>query len=210
MSVSSCFSIVATPAIHPFPARDYGDAEERLGDALKGRKVHTTTKLAPLTDLAPDASRDTVRAAVDKSIADSLKALKRDALDCLLLHRAAGRTAFDGAIWRRLKEHLVQGTIDSLGVSVQNPEEAREALADLYQTSPAPATISDWRWQNAGVRTKSPNARMLPSTRAAFSSGCCRRRFSLWPRIAGVTRPAVVQLKEEARAFGCDSTAVSA
>src|ERR1043165_7109387 len=107
-------------------ARAYGDAEERLGDALKGRKVRTTTKLAPLTDLAPDASRDAVRAAVDKSIVDSLKALKRDVLDCVLLHRAAHRTAFDGAVWRRLKEHLVQGTIESLGVSVQNPDEARD------------------------------------------------------------------------------------
>ena len=47
-------------------ARAYGDSEERLGEALQGRKsARTITKLSPLAELAPEASRDEVRAAVD-------------------------------------------------------------------------------------------------------------------------------------------------
>ena len=52
-------------------ARAYGDAEERLGEALRARKaVRTITKLSPLSELAPGASRRDVRAAVDASIED--------------------------------------------------------------------------------------------------------------------------------------------
>lgn len=192
-------------------ARTYGDAEERLGDALKGRKVHTTTKLAPLTDLAPDASRDTVRAAVDKSIADSLKALKRDVLDCVLLHRAAHRIAFEGAIWRRLKEHLVQGTIDSLGVSVQNPDEARDALADFsVRHLQLPYNLLDWRWQSAGVIAQIAKRKDVTiHARSVFLQGVLAAEdASVWPRVAGVDASAVIAwLNEEARALGCDTVA---
>src|SRR5690348_3290015 len=81
-------------------ARAYGESESRLGEALHGRKaVRTITKLSPLAELAPNASRADVRAAVDRSIAESLAALKHGRLDCLLLHRAGHMTAFGGAVW---------------------------------------------------------------------------------------------------------------
>jgi aryl-alcohol dehydrogenase-like predicted oxidoreductase len=182
-----------------------------LGEAFKGRKVRTTTKLAPLNELAPDASRDTVRAAVDKSIVDSQRALKRDVLDCVLLHRAAQRTAFDGAIWRRLKEHVVQGTIDSLGVSVQNPEEARDALADAsVRHLQLPYNLLDWRWQGAGVIAEIVKRKDVTiHARSVFLQGVLAAQdVSVWPPIAGVDAPAVIDwLNEETRAFGCDSVA---
>src|SRR5262249_27772400 len=80
-------------------ARAYGDSEERLGEALAGKKaVRAITKLSPLSELAPDSSHDQVRRAVDESIEQSLVSLRRDRLDCLLLHRASHMWAFDGAI----------------------------------------------------------------------------------------------------------------
>src|ERR1700742_2978212 len=105
-------------------ARAYGDSEDRLGEALCERKgVRTVTKLSPLSELEPNASREAVRAAVDASIATSLSALRREKLDCLLLHRAAHMFAFNGAVWDRLLEYLEDGTVLALGVSVQNPAE---------------------------------------------------------------------------------------
>src|ERR1700749_1749613 len=84
-------------------ARAYGDSEDRLGEALADKKaVRTITKLSPLSALAPDASRDDVRAAVDASIEESLTALRRERLDCLLLHRAEHMRSHGGAIWERL------------------------------------------------------------------------------------------------------------
>src|SRR5580704_4982878 len=134
-------------------ARAYGDSEERIGEALGSRKaVHTITKLSPLSELAPDASRDDVRAAVDASIAGSLAALRRGRIDCLLLHRAAHMTAYDGAIWQRLIEMLEDGTVLSLGVSVQAPQEALTALAcaDVRHIQ-LPFNLLDWRWREAGL-----------------------------------------------------------
>src|SRR5258706_705206 len=47
-------------------ARSYGDAEERLGAALAGRRaIRTITKLDPLTGLAADPSPATGCAPVD-------------------------------------------------------------------------------------------------------------------------------------------------
>src|ERR1700743_3977460 len=70
-------------------ARAYGDSEERVGEALAGRKaVRTITKLSPLSELKPGAARAAVRAAVDASIEQSLASLRRDRLDCLPVRRA--------------------------------------------------------------------------------------------------------------------------
>ena len=74
-------------------ARAYGDAEDRLGEALEGRSVRTITKLSPLSELPPDASSEAARAAVESSIEHSLAALRRSRLDCVLLHRASHLTA---------------------------------------------------------------------------------------------------------------------
>ena len=49
--------------------------------------------------------------AVDASIEQSLAALKREKLDCLLLHRAGHMTSHGGAIWERLIERLEDGTV---------------------------------------------------------------------------------------------------
>ena len=59
-------------------------------------------------------------------------------------------TAFDGAVWERLLERLEDGTVLSLGVSVQSPEEASAALAcpDVRHLQ-LPFNLLDWRWAEA-------------------------------------------------------------
>jgi len=133
-------------------AHAYGDAEERLGEALSGRPVFTVTKLSPLSELAEDATPADVVAAVEASVAQSCAALRKDRLDCLLLHRAAHMTAFNGVIWQRLMEFVAAGTIRRLGVSVQSPVEAAAALASpAVQHIQMPFNLLDWRWREAGI-----------------------------------------------------------
>lgn len=176
-------------------ARAYGDAEERLGEALAGRKVRTITKLSPLTELGPDASRPQVRAAVDASIDASLAALRRDRLDCLLLHRAAHMTAFDGAVWQRLTERVEDGTVAALGVSVQSPAEALDALARVeVHHIQLPFNILDGRWQAAGI-VDAIRARndIVIHARSVFLQGVLAARdATVWPRIPGVDATALV------------------
>jgi aryl-alcohol dehydrogenase-like predicted oxidoreductase len=192
-------------------ARAYGDAEERLGEALSGRKVYTTTKLAPLAELPTDAARDEVREAVDKSIADSLQALKRSSLDCLLLHRATHMTAFGGAIWERLHEHLKEGTVTTLGVSVQAPAEAREALSDpAVRHIQLPFNLFDWRWRGAGVIAAIARRRdVTVHARSVFLQGVLATTDpNVWPRVAGVDPYALIDwLGYQAQEFGRQSAA---
>jgi aryl-alcohol dehydrogenase-like predicted oxidoreductase len=193
-------------------ARAYGDAEERLGAALAGRRTtHTVTKLSPLSELAADAARDDVRAAVDASIETSLRALQRPRLDCLLLHRAAHFTAFGGAVWERLVEHLEQGTLVSLGVSVQSPAEAADALAhaDVAHIQ-LPFNLLDWRWDDAGIPALfAARPGVTVHARSAFLQGLLASDDpALWPSVSGVEAHSVIGwLQQTARDMGRQSTA---
>ena len=176
-------------------ARAYCESEDRLGEALKGRRVPTITKLSPLSELPPDAPADAVIAAVDGSIARSLGALQRDRLDCLLLHRAAHLGAFGGQVWKRLEHYLARGTIGSLGVSVQSPAEAHTALAHPNVRHIQLAfNILDWRWADANViaaiRTK---PLVTVHARSVFLQGVLTANdASVWPSVEGVDIPALI------------------
>jgi aryl-alcohol dehydrogenase-like predicted oxidoreductase len=192
-------------------ARAYGDSEERLGEALDGLAVCAITKLSPLADLPAGASRDEVRDAVDASIAESLYALRRKRIDCLLLHRANHMTAFGGAIWERLLEHLEDGSVMALGVSVQSPQEAQDALAcrDVRHLQ-MPFNLLDWRWRGAGVIAEiKKRADVTVHARSVFLQGLLAANDpEIWPRIEGVDPPSVLGLLGElAHEFGRESIA---
>ncbi|MGA9797231.1 MAG: aldo/keto reductase [Rhizomicrobium sp.] len=171
-------------------ARAYGDSEHRLGEALRTRKsVRTITKLSPLSDLDANASRAEVRDAVDASIAQSLYALRREQIDCLLLHRAAHMTAFGGAVWTRLLERLDDGTVLSLGVSVQSPRDALAALASSdVQHIQLPFNLLDWRWRRAGVIERlCERPDVTVHARSVFLQGLLATDdHAIWPAIPGV------------------------
>jgi spore coat polysaccharide biosynthesis protein SpsF len=171
-------------------ARAYGDSEHRLGEALRTRQsVRTITKLSPLSDLDPNASREDVRCAVDASIAQSLYALRREQIDCLLLHRAEHMTAFDGAVWGRLIERLEDGTVLSLGVSVQSPREALAALAsNVVQHIQLPFNLLDWRWRGSGVIERlAARPAVTVHARSIFLQGLLATDdHTIWPAIEGV------------------------
>jgi aryl-alcohol dehydrogenase-like predicted oxidoreductase len=193
-------------------ARAYGDSEERLGEALRTRKaVRTITKLSPLSELPSNAMLREVRAAVDASINQSLYALRREQIDCLLLHRASHMTAFNGAVWSRLIERLEDGTVLSLGVSVQSPQEALAALdyGDVQHLQ-LPFNILDWRWAESGVvdRIRSRSGVTIHA-RSVFLQGLLAANdASIWPEVDGVNGALLLRLiNETAREFGRDDAA---
>jgi len=178
-------------------ARAYGDSEERLGEALQGRKVRTITKLSPLADLAARATREEVRAAVDTSITQSLSALCCNQIDCLLLHRASHMTAFGGVIWERLLERMADGSVRTLGVSVGSPQDALSALAcsDVRHIQ-MPFNLLDWRWREAGVVAAiKQRTDVTVHARSIFLQGLLAANDpAIWPRIDGVNPQIVLKL----------------
>jgi aryl-alcohol dehydrogenase-like predicted oxidoreductase len=181
--------------VHRFDtARAYGDAEERLGEALSGQPVSIVTKLSPLSELAEDAWAEAAVAAAEASVAQSLAALRTDRLDCLLLHRALHMTAFGGAIWQRLKDFVAAGTIGRLGVSVQSPAELEEALArPEVQHVQMPFNMLDWRWDGL-IDRLTARTDVVVHVRSVFLQGllACGDP-ALWPAVDGVDAAAVLR-----------------
>ena len=193
-------------------ARAYGDREDRVEEALQGHKVaRSVTKLSPLAELSPNAMREEVRAAVDRSISESMIALKRGRLDCLLLDCAAHMTAFEGAVWERLVELLEDGTVLSLGVSVQSPAEAMAALDNPdVQHLQLPFNLLDWRWRQSAVIDRiRARPHLTIYARSVFLQGVLASCDpGIWPEIDGVDPADTIALiAAQVREFGRESAA---
>ncbi len=171
-------------------ARAYGEAEERIGAAFGGAEGPAMiTKLDPLAMLAANATEAEAEAAVETSVNASLVSLKRASLDTLLLHRAAHLTSHNGAVWSRLVRLQKAGVIGRLGVSVQNPEEAFQALSmRAVNHIQLPFNLIDQRWRETGV----PNAAraredVTVHARSVYLQGILACEDSMvWPRVHGV------------------------
>jgi aryl-alcohol dehydrogenase-like predicted oxidoreductase len=192
-------------------ARSYGDAEDRLGEAFEGRSVRIITKLSPLSDLKSGAARAEVRASVDRSLGESAAALRRSYLDTVLVHRAAHLTAFEGAVWERLLEHRRAGAIEALGVSVQSPSEADQALrlSGVVHLQ-LPFNVLDWRWREAGTIDRLRARRdVTVHARSVFLQGILiAADATCWPDIPGVDAALVLKgLAKIAQDFGRESAA---
>lgn len=171
-------------------ARSYGTSEERVGDALTGDYMgHIITKLDPLEGMTDSTPISTVRRAVNSSVRLSCLALARDRIPTLTLHRAKHLTACNGTIWREVNKLRNAGKIGEIGVSVQSPEEAIQALShpEVRQIQ-LPFNVLDWRWQNSEVPKK---LRLRPDirvhARGAFLQGLLLTDdLELWPVIEGL------------------------
>lgn len=198
-------------------ARAYGDSEDRLGEALdplaealEARGVRTITKLSPLSELTAGSSETDINIRVDKSIERSLQALRRSKLDCVLLHRAVHMTQYGGAVWKRLEYHRKQGTVKTLGVSVQSPKEALEALAHPnVQHLQLPFNVFDWRSTDVIPAVRKKKRSVTVHARSVFLQGVLAANDpSVWPRVRGVDPPSLIDwLNRKATEFGRQSVA---
>ncbi len=184
-------------------ARGYGNSEERLGYYLQHTSNNAPTvisKLSPLPDLAEDADKATILAAVDDSLFTTIKNLGVKKLDGLLLHRWVHRNAFGGLIWQRLLEHKENGLIDRLGMSMSmDVAEVKEALADKdVSFIQLPHNILDWRWREAGIPElclARPDVHI--QVRSSLLQGLLAAPADVWPQIDGVDPTAIVKRLEE-------------
>ncbi len=179
-------------------ARAYGDAEARIGAALgrlAGERPAIITKLAPQAESAgPRPSESELVARVDRSLDASFAALGVQTVDAVLLHREADRTAWNGAVWRRLIHHRDAGRIGRIGVSVQSPAELAGAIADpdVAQVQ-LPFNLLDHRWADAGAPAlfaARPDLRV--HVRSVFLQGLLvGGKGARWPQLAGLD-PAIL------------------
>jgi aryl-alcohol dehydrogenase-like predicted oxidoreductase len=174
-------------------ARAYGDAERRVGLALQDRSgANVVTKLSPLADVPPGDAAKAV-AAAEASLAASRQALGRNTLQTFLLHRAAHRLEWNGAVWRLLVAERKRGGIEKLGVSVQTPAEALAALADPDVVHiQMPYNLLDRRWSDviAALRAR-PD--LTVHVRSVLLQGLLTGLpHARWPKIPGADRDRVL------------------
>jgi len=166
-------------------ARAYGDAEYRIGAALRRddcRTLSVITKLTPLTGI-PTEDGNAALAEAMAGLAKSKAALGLSRLPVLLLHRAEHLTAWGGAIWRYLLAERAEGNIGRLGVSVQSPEEVSAVSVNPdVQHVQLPINLLDWRWEKA-AEALAARPDIIVHARSVFLQGLlvCGN-IAAWPK----------------------------
>lgn len=196
-------------------ARAYGTSEDVIGQFLASdlaSACRVVTKLAPLTELSASASGDEVSQAVEESLRQSRQSLGITKFDTVLLHRASHLTAWNGAVWHMLQDHASRGSIGTIGVSVQTPDELVLALdTPGVAHIQLPFNILDWRWDGVLPRliAARKQRRVTVHARSLLLQGLLvASRPESWA-MAGVANPQPIQewLKNQVEQFGRDSVA---
>lgn len=169
-------------------ARAYGEAESRIGAALRRADCRMLSVITKLTLLAGVSVEDesTAVASAMADLAKSRAALGLSRLPVVLLHRAEHLTAWGGAVWRYLLAERVAGSIGRTGVSVQSPEEALAAIANLdVQHVQLPINLLDWRWEEA-AKALAARPDITVHARSVFLQGLlvCGD-VATWPKSGG-------------------------
>lgn len=193
-------------------AQAYGEAEARLGEMqpmFAAKQAMVITKLAPVARGENETPMQ-LAARVEGLVYDSLRKLKLTALPVVMLHRVAHLDAYDGVIWRVLKQLADAGVIGALGVSVSTPEEAARALVEPeVRWLQVPFNILDKRLLDARMMTLF-NARrdVTVCARSALLQGVLTQPAAQWPvlepwlasEVAGLLDECVARFGRESRA----------
>lgn len=127
-------------------ARVYGDSESIIGQFCDKSNLKPPV-ITKLTSKIIGCSRSEAQREVDNSLHESLKNLKRDQLDVVMVHSADQLQNGDLGIMDRLIHHKSQGKIERLGLSIQVPDELKflEQYPDIDLIQ-IPYNIFDHRW----------------------------------------------------------------
>lgn len=152
-------------------AAAYGLSEHRIGRYLAGRvpgPVCVSTKPDPRLGTS---GKDSI-ADADRAVAAALASLGRSSIDQFLLHRWAQYGAAEGQIWSRFRHLAEAGTIGRLGVSVQSPNETRQALrACSVEAVQLACNILDWRYETPDVAQLLQDTKARIEIRSVFLQG---------------------------------------
>lgn len=144
-------------------ARAYGESESVLGRLAAPDRFRVVTKLAPSATTPEEAQA---------SLDASRRALRRERLDVLLLHRVAQRHAAGGGVWRLLCRERDEGRIGRIGLSALHPEEALEAVRDPeVSVLQVASSLLDRRLAARGFFEEAAARRVEVHVRSAYLQG---------------------------------------
>lgn len=178
-------------------ARCYGNAEDKLGHALRNgwrSRVRLLSKIDPPAENAAIRSDAAACAAlVDAQVYASLHSLRAEYLDVVMLREAWPLTG-GSAIMDRLEELKARGLIGAIGLSAQSPDEAILALKHAsIEHLQVPFNLLDHRWRDTTFLACARNrGKCIIHARSVYLQGLLADAdSSLWPRMEGVDVPAI-------------------
>lgn len=173
-------------------ARAYGSSEETIGALTAGdSNWRVVTKLDPAALTASSAAA---------SLDASCRALGRNVLDCVLLHRADQRKADGGSVWDFLRTSRDHGCIRVLGLSAGCPEEAWEALDDPdVQCIQVASSLFDQRLTRGGFFDRAAAAGKAVFVRSVFLQGAAHLSVDKMPAHLFPLREALVTIEDWAQ-----------
>ncbi len=162
LKIASAFNITMLDT-----AITYGDSEQVLG-------LHNLAKFEIVSKL-PEVPLDclNIEEWVLKQTTSSLKRLKADKLNALLLHRPAQLLGTNGEkIYKSILKLKEQGIVDQIGVSVYGPDELSELIKRFdFDVIQAPMNILDRRMKNTGMLKQLKKIGVAIHIRSAFLQG---------------------------------------
>ena len=170
-------------------AQVYGVSEDVLGRAFDRfkitAKVKVYSKLHPKLDLGDGA-------AVRLSVEDSLRKLKIDRLEGLLVHNEDGVRFWGEGLGDVLRGLVVQGKVKLTGISFYTPQKALDALdIDGIDAIQVPANIFDRRFEDVGVFKKAQQCGKEVFIRSVFLQGLLLMEPEAIPEKVRLVRTAV-------------------
>lgn len=187
--------------------RTYGDSESKIGLLLPFAAKFTVkiaTKLLPMDNLPDDATEREIKSTLNSSIYGSCRDLRRDTIDILLFNRSADIYRWNGAALSLMEDHIAQGVVHALGVSVYSPDEAVKCLAEKWITHlQIPFNLLDSRWVDGNfleVLFRRPDVSV--HVRSVFLQGLLINPGEIWPSWFGRGPEFVRRIEELANEFG--------
>ncbi len=174
----------------------YGDSEEVLGNVFDNLKINTKvkvySKLDPKLNLCDEF-------AVRQSVEDSLRKLKIDRLEGLLLHHEDGLRFWAEGLGGVLRGLVTKGKVKLIGGSFYTPQKAFDALdIDGIDIIQVPANILDRRFENVGVFSKAKEHNKDIFVRSIFLQGLLLMPLDYIPDSMKYVLPYLEQLEHMA------------
>lgn len=175
-------------------ARAYGASEEIIGSALKSRRHEYTLATKVLHHEEAGLSGAALRQAIERSVADSLRALQTDVADIVHVHSATVEVIRRGELVEILENLRQQGYLRFIG-------------ATTYSETAAMATLEDGRFDCLQIAynllDRSPEETVLPLARkhdigiivrSVLLKGALTHRYTHLPQELSELKTAVAAL----------------
>ena len=183
-------------------AMNYGDAQKKIGYFDKKKEFKVITKLSKIGNIPLTKLENVVK----KKIFKTLKDLKRNSIDILLIHNFEDVYLNKGKLLSVLHNLKKRGIIKIIGVSVYSPKEASYCIKQKeVNFLQIPFNILDQRWKNKDFLINLKKRKdVIIQVRSIFLKGLILNNYELWPssikkskQIVEKIEKLVIQLKRK-------------